>query len=275
MNDTPELLKQLFPNYKKPVELSNTLNNVLPKYEITTCNRIAGFLAQCGHESLGFTILRENLNYSAQGLLKIFPKYFNKAQADLFQRQPEKIANRVYANRMGNGSDLTGDGWKFRGTGPLQLTGKNNFTAFGNSIGKTVDDVAVYAATLQGGIESACWYWKTNNLNKQCDEDDIDGMSDLVNKGRETAAYGDAIGFDDRNRIYNLAKSLLGGTPIYETVKLGSNNNTVKLIQEKLGLLADGDFGPKTEAAVKKWQAEHGLVADGVVGPVTLSKMLG
>lgn len=207
---TADQLKQLFPTNKNLDSLAVILNDLLPKYGITTTNRIAGFLAQCGHESLGFTRLRENLNYSSQGLLKVFPKYFNKAQADLYQRQPEKIANRVYANRMGNGSELTSDGWKFRGAGPLQLTGKNNFTAFGNSIGKTTDEVAAYVATLQGGVESACWFWKANNINAQCDQDDIDGMSDLINKGRETAVYGDTIGFEDRARLYKLAKQIIG-----------------------------------------------------------------
>lgn len=204
-------IKQIYPNNKQPELLVTALNNVLPKYEINTVNRLAGYMAQVGHESLGFTALVENLNYSAVGLRKIFPKYFlNDAIALQYARQPMKIANRIYATRMGNGNEASGDGWKFRGHGPLQLTGHDNITLFATSIGKTLDETIVYIATLEGGIESACWYWKTNNINAACDEDNIDAMSDLINRGRRTAPIGDSIGYADRLARYTSTKKILG-----------------------------------------------------------------
>lgn len=211
MKLTTDQLARIVPINKNPAALATALNNILPKYDITTLNRISGFVAQCAHESLGFTALVENLNYGQSGLRKIFPKYFpNDSIAILYARRPAKIANRVYANRMGNGSEASGDGWKFRGHGPLQLTGHDNITLFAASIGKTIDETILYIATLEGGIESACWFWKTNNINARCDKDDIDGMSDIINRGRRTAAIGDTHGYADRVARYTLTKKILG-----------------------------------------------------------------
>lgn len=213
MKITTEQIAKIVPINKNPAALADALNNILPKYDITTLNRISGFVAQCAHESLGFTALVENLNYSAVGLRKIFPKYFlNDVIAGQYARQPMKIANRIYATRMGNGNEASGDGWKFRGHGPLQLTGHDNITLFATSIGKTLDETIAYIATLEGGIESACWYWKTNNINAACDEDNIDAMSDLINRGRRTAPIGDSIGYADRLARYTSTKKILGAT---------------------------------------------------------------
>jgi putative chitinase len=195
-------LKQLFPTNKNLKELCLALNTMLPKYEINTLNRVAGFLAQCGHESANFTVLRENLNYSARGLLLTFPKYFRPTSlADQYARKPEKIANRVYANRMGNGNELSGDGYKYRGRGAIQLTGKDNYTLFAKSINKSVDDTIQYLETLEGALESACWFWNTRKLNSVCDRDDIVRLSRLINGGTK--------GLEDRKSRYERAKKVL------------------------------------------------------------------
>lgn len=199
---TEQQLKTILPNNKNISVLCSSLNLVLPKYQINTKNRIAGFLAQCGHESLDFTILKENLNYSAKGLRLTFPKYFKDDNiANQYARQPQKIANRVYANRMANGNELSGDGWKYRGRGAIQLTGKENYTMFAKSIGKTIDETISYLETMDGAVESACWFWATRNLNKCCDEDDITKMTRLINGGTK--------GIQDRVTRYERAKGVL------------------------------------------------------------------
>lgn len=202
MQITEQQLKQILPSNKNIPELCKALNNVLPRYNINTKNRIAGFLAQCGHESLDFTVLRENLNYSARGLRLTFPKYFrDDTIANQYARQPQRIANRVYANRMGNGNEASGDGWKHRGRGAIQLTGKNNYTSFSKSINKTVDETIAYLETLEGAVESACWFWTTNMLNRTCDKDDIIAMSRIINGGTK--------GLEDRINRYERAKRIL------------------------------------------------------------------
>lgn len=247
------------------------LVNVLPEYDINTPRRVAAFLAQCAHESGGFRTLKENLNYRADSLLKVFPKYFKTlTEAQQFERKQDKIANRVYANRMGNGTESSGDGWKYCGRGLIQLTGKNNYKAFADSVNMDLDEIPDYLGTFEGAVKSACWFWKTNNLNQWADKDDILIMTKKINGG--------TIGLDDRKKHYEHAKQVLGNpvtTTQYETVRLGSNNDTVRAVQQALGLKADGDFGPKTEQAVKAWQTANGLTADGIMGPKSLSKLLG
>jgi putative chitinase len=250
---------------------------ILPKYEINTPNRIAGFFAQCGHESMNFTALSENLNYRAETLEKLFSKYFSKAgrNAADYAKQPEKIANVIYANRMGNGDTASGDGFKFRGRGVIQLTGRDNYSAFALSIKMTLPDVIDYVQTKKGALESACWYWNSRKINLACDENDIVKMTKLVNGG--------TIGLEDRRKHYEQALAVLGGSvpaPITNAaaipgvLKKGSTGEAVKRMQAELGLEDDGVFGPGTEAAVKKWQAANGLAADGIVGPKTLAKLL-
>ena len=250
---------------------------ILPKYEITTANRIAGFFAQCGHESMNFTVLSENLNYRAETLEKLFSKYFSKAgrNAADYAKQPEKIANVIYANRMGNGDTASGEGFAFRGRGIVQLTGKDNYSAFALSIKMTLPDVIEYVQTKKGALESACWYWNSRNINAACDANDITKMTKLVNGG--------TIGLDDRKRHYEQALAVLGGavpapithaSAIPGVLKKGSTGENVKRMQAELGLEADGSFGPATEAALKKWQAANVLAADGVAGPNTLAKLL-
>ena len=249
---------------------------ILPKYEINTSNRIAGFFAQCGHESMNFTVLSENLNYRAETLEKLFSKYFSKAgrNAADYAKQPEKIANIVYGGRMGNVQE--GDGYRFRGRGVVQLTGRDNYTAFGKSVGMSPEQVIDYVQTKKGALESACWYWASRKINAASDKSDITLMTKLVNGG--------TIGLEDRLKHYTEALAVLGGAvpaPITNAeaipgvLKKGSTGEAVKRMQAELGLEADGSFGPATETAVKKWQAANGLAADGIVGPKTLAKLLG
>jgi putative chitinase len=169
---------------KTPKVLAEALNKVLPKYEIDTAVRVAAFMAQCGHESADFTTLKENLNYGAKGLRGTWPKRFpDDATAAKYERKPEMIANKVYSDRMGNGPEASGEGWKYRGRGAIQLTGKANYTAFAKDIGKTVEEAIVYLETLEGAIESACWFWKKNGLNAVADTKDMKLATKKINGG--------------------------------------------------------------------------------------------
>jgi putative chitinase len=191
-----EKLKKCVPNNKDHAGLLNAFNKVFEKYEINTKERVAGFLAQCGHESLDFTVLKENLNYGAKGLRGTFSKYFpDDATAAKYERKPEMIANRVYASRMGNGNEASGDGYKYRGRGAIQLTGCANYTAFAKDIGKSIDETITYLETLEGAIESACWFWKKNGLNEIADKKDITLMTKRINGG--------TIGLEDRTKHWN------------------------------------------------------------------------
>ena len=252
---------------------------ILPLWEVDAAERVAMFIAQCGHESGGFRVLSENLNYSAKALNTIFPKYFKRAGRDAneYHRQPEKIANVIYANRMDNGDSASGDGWRFRGGGILQLTGRYNYTEFGEAVEMSPEEAVDYVRTKKGALDSACWFWDTNRLNKYCDDMDIVGATKRINGG--------TIGLDDRKKHYLHAMDVLGGD--YEapeekelntnqTIRKGSKGPLVAEVQEKLGIApADGIFGPGTERHVKNWQTKNGLTADGIVGPKTLGKLLG
>ena len=246
------------------------LQEMLPKYDIDTPNRIAMFMAQCGHESNNFRVLKENLNYSADALNALFSKYFERSNRDAqeYHRNPEKIANVIYANRMGNGDPSTGDGWKHRGKGAIQLTGKNNQSAFADSIGKTVERAIEHLNTNIGAVEGACWFWKENNLNNY--SDDVLGSTKRINGG--------TIGLADRKHHYHNALEVLGGkiasAPRPVLIKMGSEGPEVREIQEALGLEADGFFGGMTLKYVKVWQTDHGLEPDGIVGPKTYGAMI-
>ena len=167
---------------------------VASKFEINTPLRLAHFLAQCGHESGGFKLTKENLNYSAKGLNGIFKKYFPTLESAVpYERKPEKIANKVYGGRMGNGPESTGEGYKFRGRGYIQLTGKENYTAFGKSIGEDmVANPDMVASTY--ALLSAAWFFSKNGLHKIADE----GASDLVVTKITKRVNGGTIGLPDR-----------------------------------------------------------------------------
>jgi putative chitinase len=164
------------------------------KFNINTPLRLAHFLAQCGHESGGFKVTSENLNYSAKGLMGIFKKYFPTEQlAESYQRQPQKIANKVYASRMDNGNEASGDGFKFRGRGYIQLTGRANYTAFGKAIN---EDIANNPDVVSGkyALLSAAWFWSKNGLNNLSDG----GSTDTVVTSITKRVNGGTIGLADR-----------------------------------------------------------------------------
>ena len=164
------------------------------KFGINTPLRLAHFLAQCGHESGGFRLTQENLNYSAKGLNGIFKKYFpTEAAAAPYNRNPQKIANKVYSNRMGNGTEASGDGYKFRGRGYIQLTGKDNYTAFGKSIGVDMTANPDLVAS-QYALLSAAWFFTKNGLHKMADE----GAGDMVVTKITKRVNGGTIGLADR-----------------------------------------------------------------------------
>ena len=176
------------------------------KFEINTPLRLAHFLAQCGHESGGFKVVKENLNYGAKGLRSIFSKYFpTDALALAYERKPEKIANKVYANRMLNGDEASGDGYKFCGRGYIQLTGKENYTNFGKAIGIDLTATPDLVAT-QYPLLSAAWFFHKNGLHKLADG----GATDAVVTSVTKRVNGGVIGLKDRiahfNEYYNLLK---------------------------------------------------------------------
>ena len=179
------------------------LAKILPDYDINTPARVAAFLAQCAHESGEFRFIQENLNYKAESLCKVFGKYFpNMDIANQYAHNPEKIANRVYANRMGNGPEESGDGYRYCGRGLIQLTGKINYRKFAESIDTPVEDITEFLGTFEGAIQSACWFWETNNLNKWADAGDIKQMTKIINGG--------FIGLEDRIKHYEHAMHVFG-----------------------------------------------------------------
>ena len=179
---------------------------VMSKFEINTPLRLAHFLAQCGHESGGFRLTKENLNYSAKGLMGIFKKYFpTEALAKTYERKPEKIANKVYSSRMGNGDEASGDGAKFCGRGYIQLTGKDNYTAFGKSINEDIAANPTWVAEKYA-LLSAAWFFNKNGLWTICDR----GADQVTVTAVTKRVNGGTIGLPDRikhfNEYYNLLK---------------------------------------------------------------------
>ena len=206
MELTLEQLKQLLPKNPYVEHWHHALSQLLPDYEINTSERIAAFIAQCSHESGGFTALKENLNYKPPTLRKLFGKYFPTDElASAYCSMPDKqaaIANRVYANRMGNGDEHSGDGYKYCGRGLIQLTGKDNYTRFAESLEISVEEAAEYLATFEGAAQSACWFWEVNNLNQWADKGDILTLTKRINGG--------TIGLEDRIKHYEHALHVLG-----------------------------------------------------------------
>lgn len=181
----------------------NAMSRCLPDYEINTPQRVAAFVAQCAHESGNFRFLSENLNYKAASLMKVWPRYFpDQATANQYAGRAEMIANRAYANRMGNGPESSGDGWKFRGRGLIQLTGRQNYQNFADSIETDVEEIPEYLATFEGAVQSACWFWESNNLNQWADKGDILTLTKRINGG--------TLGLADRQKHYEHALHVLG-----------------------------------------------------------------
>jgi len=203
MNLSLDQLRQLIPRNKHVEYWHGALKQLLPDYGIDNERRIAAFVAQCAHESGEFTTIKENLNYRWETLRKIFPKYFPTDElAKQFAQKPEAIANKVYANRMGNGDEASGDGYRYSGRGLIQLTGKDNYFWFAESINISPEEASQYMSTFEGAAQSACWFWETNNLNQWADNDDILTLTKRINGG--------TIGLEDRIKHYEHAKHVLG-----------------------------------------------------------------
>lgn len=189
----------------------DALNRHMPAYGITSKASIAAFLAQIAHESQDFTRVVENLNYGAEGLASTWPSRYAvdpkakvKAPNSLalrLHRKPEAIANNVYANRMGNGPEASGDGWRHRGAGLKQLTGKNNQKAFGESIGMPIENVPAYLQTPDGAARSACWFWQVNKLSYHAERGDFTGLTEAINGG--------TIGLESRKSYWAEAKRII------------------------------------------------------------------
>lgn len=182
------------------------LNMTMHKYDINTPRRQAMFLAQLAHESGGFRYTSENLNYSAEGLEKVFKKYFpTRELAEEYARQPEKIANRVYANRMGNGDEASGDGWKYRGRGLIQLTGLNNYASYSMQADNEALIKPDIVAEPEYAADSAGWFWMVNRLNPMADTGDVRAVTRRINGGFN--------GLADRQEKYNKLIVMLEGAP--------------------------------------------------------------
>ena len=203
MEITRDQLKSCIGNNPYLDHWVHALNEILPEYEINTPQRVAAFIAQTAHESGNYVFLRENLNYKAASLRRVFPKYFpDDAIAAAYANRGEMIANRVYANRMGNGDEHSGDGFRYCGRGLIQLTGKTNYQSFADSIETPVEEITEYLGTFEGAVQSACWFWETNNLNKWADAGDIKTMTRIINGGY--------IGLEDRIKHYEHALHIFG-----------------------------------------------------------------
>ena len=193
-----EHFRSLFPRCTDSISFVEALNAAFPNAKINSKTRISAFLAQTGHESANYTRFDENLNYSAKALDSVFGKYFHRAGVDAqdYHRQPEKIANRVYASRMGNGDEASGDGWAYRGRGLIQLTGKSNYASFSEDTGINIvgypDKVTEDKNTI---VATAVWYWAKNKLNRFVDAGDFKGLTRAINGGYN--------GLEHREDLYN------------------------------------------------------------------------
>lgn len=200
---TKEHLKKMIGDNRYLDYWYNAIVDICPEYEIDTKPRLAAFIAQCAHESGNFKFIRENLNYKAASLMKLWPRRFPSLEfAKQYANKPEKIANKVYQGRMGNGDEESGDGWRHIGRGLIQLTGKENYAWFAASLGISVDEAVEYLETFEGAVQSAAWFWEQNNLNKIADAKDIALLTKRINGG--------TIGLSDRIHHYNQACRILG-----------------------------------------------------------------
>lgn len=204
-NLTLDQLKQIVPNNPHIEHWHEALSEILPDYDIDTPERVAAFLAQCAHESGGFRAIKENLNYRPATLVTLFKKYFDLPTAERYCAMSDKqaaIANKIYANRMGNGPESSGDGYRYCGRGLIQLTGKDNYTRYAQSTEQTVEEASEHLTTFEGCVQSAAWFWEANNLNQYADSGDILTMTKRINGG--------TIGLEDRKKHYEHACHVLG-----------------------------------------------------------------
>ena len=199
--------KDIYPHCKIPTYVVNVLNELLPAFNINTVESVAGFLAQTGHESGGWRTFKENLNYSENALNAVFGKYFRRVDASIYARKPEKIANLVYANRMGNGDESSGDGWKYRGHGAIQLTGFNNHNGFNEWLDENnySEDVVKNPDLISDEPEllvlSAIYFWNRENLTDVCNTGDIKKCTRIINGGYS--------GLEERTELFKRWLSVL------------------------------------------------------------------
>jgi putative chitinase len=203
---TKAQLAQMIPGNPYIDHWFEALEQLLPDYDINTPQRVAAFVAQCAHESGNFRVIKENLNYKAPSLRKLFSKYFpTDTLAEEYcarRNKQEAIANRIYASRMGNGPEESGDGYRYCGRGLIQLTGKDNYSRFAQSLEIATEEASEYLATFEGAAQSACWFWESNNLNVLADKGDILTLTKRINGG--------TIGLEDRIKHYNHALHVMG-----------------------------------------------------------------
>ena len=204
---TSDTLRKIYPLSKNIERYAEALDKAMQECGIDTAARARAFLAQVGHESAQLNLVEENLNYSAQALRKVFPKYFRTPQeASSYAHHPERIANRVYANRMGNGGEESGDGWKYRGRGLIQITGRDNYVAMSSLMGK---DLTVWPDALLMPLDacrSAALWWKAKGLNSLADK--LSGAGERKIFGAITKCVNGGLnGIDDRWAIYQRAKN--------------------------------------------------------------------
>lgn len=188
----------------------DAITKATDKFSISTPLRMAAFLAEVGHESAGLSAVEENLNYRAEALLSVFKTHFPSIDiANQYAHNPEKIANRVYANRMGNGPEASGDGYKYRGRGPIQLTGKDNYIKAGKALGVDLVNSPELVATPEVGALVAVWYWDENKLSSYADKGDITSISKIINTGSPNTPDARCIGLVERARLYSIAVKAL------------------------------------------------------------------
>ncbi len=200
MKINADILKSISPHCLQADELGMMMERILPVYNINTPLRVNHFLAQTAHESNGFTTFQENLNYSEEGLTKNFPSYFLNVNPKNYAHKPDKIGSRIYANRMGNGDEASGEGWRFRGRGLIQLTGKENYEAFMITTGEPVLTDPDYFCCMEGAVKSACWFWRKYDVNHPADVDNIEAVTRKINGGLN--------GLKSRKEYYAIVKRL-------------------------------------------------------------------
>lgn len=187
------------------------LNAAMDKYGITQPLDVAAFLANVFHETGELASLEEGLNYRAERLMVVWPSRFpNLTVAKQYANNPQKLANKVYADRMGNGPESSGDGWAHRGSGAIQLTGKDNQFRYALEADKDLLTIGDYLRSTEGACDSAAWFWATVKAGSRASTGDFDGACDLVNIGRKTVKEGDSIGYDHRLKLYKAFKNALG-----------------------------------------------------------------
>jgi len=279
-NFTADQLRRMLGGNTNAPKWHAAMMEIFPKYNITTIERVAGFVAQTAHESTNYRTLEENLNYSAKRLVEVFPRYFGpgKRNPAEYANNPEKLANYIYMDEFRSpsgalGNKQPGDGWRFRGRGLKQLTGRDNYARFGKTVGMTAEKAAEYVATEKGAIESACWFWNQRNLNTIADTKNIRRLTEVINGG--------TIGLEDRTRRFNEAIQILTQstpaqpvTSVINTLRRGSTGNEVKKLQEALNITPDGRFGSGTEIALRLWQSKNGFSPTGIATPEVLRKLI-